>query len=351
MSADSLDAPAAAAPPAELLQLAVAEIRAETHDVKTFVFKVEGGVPPYTAGQSMTVKLAIAGETLFRTFSLASAPDGSDTIAMTIKAHAAGRVTRWLHDQLVVGARLEGRPPKGRFTIGSRATDRIALVSAGSGASPLMAMLRHLAATAPDTDVHWLHAARTPRDILFAGELAALQARMPQLKVALLVSRPEPGWFGFAGRLGRRLVSVALPDYGRREVFCCGPAGFMDEARLIHAAEGGQRDLFHIEHFGAAAAPEPPPVADAASAHAYAIRLGDRQFTAQPGETLLQAATRQTIVIPCGCASGMCGTCRVSLVEGSVEMRHEGGISPEEEAQGYILACSSRPRSDVTIAL
>jgi ferredoxin len=47
----------------------------------------------------------------------------------------------------------------------------------------------------------------------------------------------------------------------------------------------------------------------------------------------------------------MCGTCRVALVEGSVEMRHEGGISPEEEAQGYILACSSRPRSDVTIAL
>ncbi|MEI5663978.1 iron-sulfur cluster-binding domain-containing protein [Bosea sp. CCNWLW174] len=350
MSLGSLEAPIAA-PAADLLQLVVAEIRDETHDVKTFVFRPEGGVPRYAAGQSMTLKLSIDGETLFRTFSLASAPDASGTIAMTIKAHAKGRATRWLHDALMVGARLDGRLPKGRFTIDSRTTDRVALVSAGSGASPLMAMLRHLAATKPDIDVHWLHAARTPRDILFAHALAGLQARMPNLKVAMLASRPEPGWFGFAGRLGRRLVSVALPDYGRREVFCCGPAGFMEEARLIHAAEGGARELFHVEHFGAVAAVPPPPVPADAPVEGYAVRLGDKHFTARPGETLLQAATRQTIVIPCGCASGMCGTCRVTLVEGSVEMRHEGGISPEEEAQGYILACSSRPRSDVTIAL
>jgi ferredoxin-NADP reductase len=334
-----------------LLQLTVTDIRDETHDVKTFVFRADGGLPRHAAGQSMTLKLAIAGETLFRTFSLASAPDPSGTIAMTIKAHANGRATRWLHDELAIGARLEGRPPKGRFTIESRSTQRLALVSAGSGASPLMAMLRDLAASAPDIDLHWLHAARSPRDILFADELAALQARMPRLKIAMLVSRPEPGWFGFVGRLGRRLVSVAVPDYGRREVFCCGPAGFMEEARLVHAAEGGTRTLFHVEHFGAVAAAAPPPAALDAPAGGYAVVLGDKSFTARPGETLLQAATRQTIIIPCGCTAGMCGTCRVALVEGSVEMRHQGGISPEEESQGYILACSARPSSDVTIAL
>lgn len=351
MSTDVLEAPAAIAPSADLLTLIVAEIRPETHDVKTFVFRPKGGVPPYAAGQSMTLKLAIGGETLFRTFSLTSAPDASGTIAMTIKAQATGQATRWLHDELAVGARLEGRSPKGRFTIEGRTTEKLALVSAGSGASPLMAMLRHLAATAPDTDIYWLHAARTPRDILFARELAELQARMPNIKVAMVVSRPEPGWFGFSGRLGRRMVSVALPDYGRREVFCCGPTGFMDEARLIHAAEGGARDLFHIEHFGAVVPAAPSQVPADVSAEGYAVTLGDKSFTAQPGETLLQAATRQTIVIPCGCASGMCGTCRVALVSGAVEMQHDGGISPEEEAQGYILACSSRPRSDVTIAL
>lgn len=109
MSLDSLDAPTADASSAGLLQLTVADIRDETHDVKTFVFRAEGGVPVYAAGQSMTLKLAIGGETLFRTFSLASAPDLSGTIAMTIKAHAKGRATRWLHDELR-GRRAARRP-------------------------------------------------------------------------------------------------------------------------------------------------------------------------------------------------------------------------------------------------
>ncbi len=351
MNADSLEGADGLAPSRDRLRLTVVEIRDETHDVKTFVFRSEAAIPAYSAGQSVTLELELGGETLFRTFSLSSAPDASGTLAMTIKAHAKGRATRWLHDELKIGARLDARPPKGRFIIDSRRMDRVALVSAGSGASPLMAMLRHLAATAPDIDIHWLHAARTPGDVLFARELAALQVRMPLLKVAMLVSRPEPGWFGFSGRLGRRLVSVALPDFGRREVFCCGPLGFMDEARLIHAAEGGAKDLFHVEHFGAVVPAAQPPVPVDAAKQGYAVTFGDKRFTAQPGETLLQAATRQTIVIPCGCASGMCGTCRVSLVSGSVEMQHDGGISPEEEAQGFILACSSRPRSDVAIAL
>jgi ferredoxin-NADP reductase len=335
---------------ADFLRLTVVEIRSETRDIKTFLFAPEQAMPAHEAGQSMTLRLAVDGETLFRTFSLASAP-GSDRLAMTIKAHAQGRATRWLHERLSLGDMIAARAPRGRFTIASRQTDRIALVSAGSGASPLMAMLRHLAEVAADTDVVWLHAARTPADILFAGELAALQRRMPNLKVALLVSRPEPGWFGFSGRLNRRLASVAVPDFGRREVFCCGPAGFMDEAKLIHAAEGGTGSIFHIEHFGPVSAAAPAVVPGDAPATGFAITLGAKRFLARADETLLEAATRQTIVIPCGCASGLCGTCRVTLLEGEVAMQHNGGLSAEEEAEGFILACSSRPRSDVTIAL
>lgn len=330
--------------------LTVVEIRPETADIKTFLFRPENGMPPYDAGQSMTLRLTVDGETLFRTFSLASAP-GDDRLAMTIKAHPNGRATRWLHEKLSIGDTIAARGPRGRFTITSRQTDRIALVSAGSGASPLMAMLRHLAEIAADTDIAWLHAARTPADILFAGELADLQRRMPNLTVAMLVSSSEPGWFGFSGRLNRRTVSVAVPDFGRREVFCCGPAGFMDEAKLIHVAEGGERAHFHIEHFGAVAPAARAPIPDDAPQTGFAIRMGEKRFLACANETLLEAATRQTIVIPCGCAAGLCGTCRVSLLEGEVAMQHEGGISAEEEAQGFILACSSRPRSDVTIAL
>ena len=333
----------------DVLALTLIEVRAETPDIKTFLFRPDGGPLHYEAGQSTTLRLPMDGETLFRTFSIASAP-GGETLALTIKAHAGGRATRWMHETLQVGDVVEARRPRGRFTIANRQGDAVALVSAGSGASPLMAMLRHLAQAAPETDIVWLHAARTPGDILFAAELEDLQRRIAGLRVAMVVSRPSPGWFGFSGRLNRRLASVAVPDLGRREVFCCGPTAFMDEVRLIHAAEGGRRDRFHFEHFGAVGPPAPVPMPDAPES-GFAVHMGDKRFLARADETLLEAATRQTIVIPCGCASGMCGTCRVTLVAGEVAMHHEGGLSAEEEAEGYILACSSRPRSDIAIEL
>jgi ferredoxin-NADP reductase len=334
------------------LRLRLVGVRPETHDVKTFVFRPEDGPLAYAAGQALTLRLPFEGDGLYRTFSIATPPGRADTIEMTIKAHASGRATRWMHDRLSVGAVIEANPPRGRFTIESRQTDRLAFVSAGSGASPLMAMLRHLADTGAVRDVVWLHAARTPADVLFGAELAELQRAHPALRVAVTVSRAAPGWFGLTGRLSRRLVSVAIPDFGRREVYCCGPAGFMTEARLIHAAEGGDKTLFHVEHFG----PEPTTDAEAprpsgqGAEPAFVIRLGDKQFEAARGESILAAATRQKVVIPCGCASGMCGTCRLSLIEGQVEMRHDGGLSDEEEQQGYILACSTRPASDLTLA-
>ena len=102
-----------------------------------------------------------------------------------------------------------------------------------------MSMLRALADTDPVADIAWFHAARSREEILFAGALEDLQHRLPNLAVSVSLSRPAPGWFGFRERLTRRLMSVAVPDFGRRTVYCCGPDGFMRNAKLIHAAEGG----------------------------------------------------------------------------------------------------------------
>ncbi len=323
-------------------------VRDETPTIKTFVLRPRAAGFTHLPGQAMTLALEIKGEKLYRTFSIASAP-GSETIELTIKRHAESRGgTAWLHDGLAPGMTVAASGPVGRFVLDGEGP--IALVSAGSGASPLMAMLRHLAATAPDTDIAWFHAARDAGEVVFGAELAALQQRLPRLSVSVVLSRPAPGWFGYRGRIGRRLMSVAVPDFGRRRVWCCGPDSFMQAARLIHAAEGGRAANFHIEHF--AAPPAAPTVAvDRPDSPAATVTLGDRSFPVAADETILEAATRRQIVIPCGCASGICGTCRVKKVAGEVAMQHNGGLSAEDEADGYILACSSRPRTDVTIAL
>jgi ferredoxin-NADP reductase len=351
------DPTARTAPRAEgrpgFVSLTCIAVRDETPTIKTFVFRVEGETGfRHEAGQALTLALAVDGETLYRTFSLSSAPGPDGIVEMTVKAHPAGRVTPWLHRTLLPGSVVQARTPKGRFTLARRVGERLAFVSGGSGATPLMAMLRHLAATDPSRDVAWFHAARSPDEALFAAELTRLQHMMPNLSVSVSVSQAMPGWFGLRGRLSRRLISVAIPDFARRDVFCCGPAGFMDEAKLVYVAEGGRKEAFHTEAFGPTASRTPTAPADPETdAATHQLRIGDRLLQVLQDETILQASLRQGVVIPCGCGQGLCGTCRVAKVSGEVEMRHQGGLAPEEEAGGYILACSTKLRSDAEIQL
>lgn len=339
------------------MRLRCAEVRDETPDVRTWAFmEAEGRPISFLAGQAVTLALPCDGGTLHRTFSIASSALRSDRIELTVKAPPDGRATGWMRRNLQPGMVVEATGPHGRFVMPC-GTGPLALVSAGSGATPLMAMLRTLAdnrrhgvSHADTVDVAWVHAARTPGDVLFGTELAALQGLLPRLAVSIVVARPVPGWFGFRGRLGRRLLSVMAPDLARRDVMCCGPAAFMAEVGRVHAAEGGVAGRFRTEHFGPSAVPQPLPP-NLAAGDAYTVTFAGRSFLADAAETVLQAAGRANVVIPCGCGSGLCGTCRVRLHSGEVSMQHAGGLLAEEEAQGWILACSSRPRSDLVLGL
>lgn len=332
-------------------RLRIVEIRSETHDVNTYVFKSAEPGFSHLAGQSMTLRLPIGNDVLYRTFSIASAP-GADAISMTIKSHPNGYVTNWMRQNLKAGDVLEAVGPNGRFTLELADDDKLAFVSAGSGASPLMSMLRQIAMKKTHQDVAWLHWARTADDILFADEIKEIQKSHKDLSVAMFVSQATPGWFGYVGRPRRATLSAALPDFARRTVFCCGPDGFMQTVRAIHGAEGGDPRKFHIENFGAlkSDAVDPNKIQQAPTPeHRFQVQFGNKCFEAGSNETILAAATRQNVVIPCGCAAGICGTCKVYLAEGSVEMRHNGGLSPDDEEAGFILACSSKPMTALQI--
>jgi ferredoxin-NADP reductase len=329
-------------------------VRIETPTIKTFTFSANPESMRHEAGQAVTLALEIDGETHHRTFSVSSAPRPGGSIELTIKAHPGGRATTWLHGNVQPGSVLCARGPRGRFTLTRRTGDKLAFVSGGSGATPLMSMLRHLAVTAPNTDVAWFHAARSVDEVLFASDLARLQEVMPNLSVSVTVSQAGPGWFGLRGRLSRRLLSVAIPDVARRELFCCGPTAFMQEAKLIYAAEGGPKECFHQEAFGPLAAPPKSQATGSdpdSEVESHDLQVGQRTIQVRADETILQASLRQGVIIPCGCGQGLCGTCRVTKVSGDIDMAHQGGLAPEEEEQGYILACSTRLRSNAEIRI
>ena len=333
------------------ISLRLVDIRSETHDVKTYVFQADKADFDHKAGQSLTLQLQIGNEVLYRTFSIASAP-GTKTLSITIKSHSGGYATKWMHENLKINDTLVASGPNGKFTIELAGDDKLAFVSAGSGATPLMSMLRKIAEKQNQIDVAWLHWARTPDDILFADEITKIQKACHGLHVTMFVTQVTPGWFGYIGRPKRATLSAALSDFARRTVFCCGPEEFMKTVRAIYGAEGGDPSKFHVEHFGVI---KKENVELNKAKHApmieqrFQIQFGNKIFEARSNETILGAATRQNVVIPCGCAAGICGTCKVYLVEGSVEMRHNGGLSAEDEASGFILSCSSKPLTALQI--
>lgn len=345
------------------LRLVCVSRRQETADVVTFGFRSEDGDPlRHLPGQALTLALPVKLDTLWRTFTIASSPSRKGTVELTVKAAPDGDATRWMHEHLLPGTAITARGPLGRFSLAHHHAPSFALISAGSGITPMMSMLRWLADRGETVDVVFVHAARTPADILFADELQRLDARMPNLRLAITVSRVPEGesWSGYRGRIDRKMLGLIVPGLSRRETFCCGPAGFSVTVERIHRAEGGDPARFHTESFGSRSAstilPENAFAAVAAPpskspAKSVTLTIGDRRIEAMPGELLLSAARAAGVVIPTGCREGLCGACRVQCLAGDVEMHHKGGLSAREERQGYVLACCSRLKQDLTIAL
>jgi ferredoxin-NADP reductase len=340
-------------PPRDL-RLACVARRQETADVVTFVFRdVENRPLKHMPGQALTLALPLPEETAWRSFTIASPPTRPAEVELTVKAAPNGHATRWMHKALHPGIEIEARGPLGQFSIAHHYASSFALISGGSGITPMMSMLRWLADRGETVDVVFVHAARTPEDALFVRELADLDRQMPNLRVVTVVADVPTGqsWHGYRGVIDRRMLTVMVPDLARREVFCCGPAGFMAAIGRIFDAEGGDAVRFHTESFGISKVADVNPAASATSQteEGPTLTINGRVIVVTEGTTVLAAARAGGIVIPTGCQEGMCGTCRVKKLTGSVEMTHKGGITASEERQGYILACCSRIAADVEV--
>jgi ferredoxin len=164
-------------------------------------------------------------------------------------------------------------------------------------------------------------------------------------------------WFGHMGRIDAVRLPMLSPDFREREVFCCGPEPFMRAAHQMLEASGFDMAHYHEESFGRLPVmPVEPPFSDAPPAEAPAqeavpIRFAtsDVEAPCLPGQTVLQAARAAGVRISAACEFGLCGTCKVMKTSGEVEMSHNGGILDSEITEGYILACCSKPLSQLEI--
>ena len=323
----------------------------EAPGVKTFRFVAESGARiRFHAGQFVTLRLPLPGGEVWRCFTIASSPLQDEAIDLSIKAQASATIntsgTAWMHQALEAGISLKAMPPAGPFCLMQQPETPLLLVSAGSGATPMASIARWLRDIGCKTPVHYVHLARTPADWLFKPEIEAIAAELGSWKLDWLTTSTNgrPTAAGFA---------AMAPDLANREIFCCGPAGFMEAVEDAHANAGGPANAFRKEAFIAIPipelAPEPPSPGPASVSFTVRFQPSGREAEARPSETLLAVAGRAGIAIPYACAEGICGTCRVLKRSGIVEMNHQGGIEEEEIAGGEILTCCSYARSPLVL--
>ena len=321
----------------------------EAPEVKTFIFRSDAQTWfRYMPGQFITLELPVGEEPVLRTYTLSSSPSRPFSIAVTVKAQAGSIGTRWMFDHLKQGDHIRAYGPAGDFSHHSHPAARYLFISAGSGITPMMSMLRWFSDCAPWTDVAFVNCARRPEEIIFRKELELLGSRMQGLSLGFLIEErsSRESWFGHMGRIDAVRLPLLAPDFREREVFCCGPEPFMRAVRSMLEGAGFDMARYHQESFAAPAPAEALPTeVEAQPATALPIRFAQSDATGEclPGQTVLQAARAAGVRIPAACEFGLCGTCKTKKLSGEVEMSHNGGILDEEIAEGYILACCAHP--------
>jgi ferredoxin-NADP reductase len=226
-----------------------------------------------------------------------------------------------------------------------------------------MSMTRWFYDTNGNVDMVFIHSARSPKDIIYHRELEHMASRIDNFSLHLICEKHGLGepWAGYRGYLNHKMLELMAPDFLEREVFCCGPTPYMNAVKRMLETAGFDMSRYHEESFGAtppearADAVEQAEIAadapdiDVADLHQVEFTASGKSIRVAPGETVHAAAAKLGLLIPKACGMGICGTCKVMKLGGEVEMDHNGGITEEDEAEGFILSCCSVPKGDVRI--
>jgi len=342
--------------------LEVLDVRPETADALTLRLRAPADAVDafvFRPGQYLTLRAAIGGEDVRRSYSICAAPADGE-LRVGIKRVAGGRFSSWA-SSLRAGDTVEAMPPSGNFTwdfVPGRAASYVAF-AAGSGITPVLSLLKTALAVEPDSRFTLLYGNRSSDSIMFLEELAALKNRyLGRLQVYHFLTAEADDVALFNGRLDAARIAEALRSLvdtsGLEAAFVCGPAAMMDAAErgLIDAGVDPARIL--VERFtagplSAAAAAAARLLEAKAEGRMVQVTLDGRrrtiEFHAGLG-SILESARAAGMPAPFACKAGVCATCRARLTLGEVEMKANYGLSAGEVAQGFVLTCQAVPITD-----
>ncbi|WP_111266119.1 ferredoxin reductase [Marilutibacter maris] len=317
------------------------ERRRESVDAVTLLLRPNRHWAGFRPGQHLNLGVEVDGARVTRSYSLSEPPRGDGLIAVTVKAMPGGKVSPRLFDGLEVGDIVELGQAFGGMVLPRTVSGAWLFLAAGSGITPLMAMLRALAEQGMPTPLTLCYWARRRDELCFVDELRRLAAVHANFDLHLLLTREAAAADDeHEGRIDDRL-STLIPDLDARQVMACGPGGFVETARALLA---GRVRGFQAEAF---TAPE-APVVDEGEVDVTLARSG-RVLTVPRGQPLLSALEAQGVRPPSGCRMGICNTCACGKSAGSVRHLPSGDL--DHEHNQALKLCIHSAATDLTLDL
>jgi len=296
----------------------VVGIRRETADATTLVLRAGRGWTGHRAGQWVRVGVQIDGVWHTRCYSLTSAPDpDSSELSITVKAIEGGRVSPYLAHATRVGTVVRLDPPQGDFCLPAVPVHPMLFLTAGSGVTPVVSMLRTLARSGPVPDTCHVHSAPSADEAIFGSELRHLARRHTGYR--LYEQHTDS-----AGLFTLDRLEEICPDWRDREVWACGPIQLLD-AIEAHWLDAGLLERLHVERFQ-------PPVFAAPDCDGGMVRFtrSGRAAYCAPGRPILQTGEAADVAMPSGCRVGLCFSCVAPLRSGQVRDLRTGDVHGDE---------------------
>ena len=316
----------------------IERVERETDTAVTVVirpgFEWEGHEP----GQYLRIGVVVDGVHHWRAYSLTSDPGRPDgCITITPKLVDEGVVSPYLVRQAQPGAIVRLGEVEGTFTVPDPLPEKLLFISAGSGITPIMSMLRDLDRRDEIPDVVHIHSAHTEDDVIFGKRLREIAERNDDFRLHLQVT-------GTDGRISPADLDDLCPDWREREAFLSGPSEMLD-AMVEHWEQEGDEDRLHLERF------QPVIGGDGAEGDGGPIKLLESEIEAESdgSQPILVAGEEAGATLPFGCRIGICHTCVGKLCSGKVRDMRTGEVSGTEGEM--VRTCVNAPEGPVEIAL
>ena len=303
------------------LRARIVEIRPETGDAATVVLRVGRGWAGHLPGQWVRVGVDVDGVRHWRAYSLTSRPNSDRLLSITVKSVPGGRVSSHLVHQARPGSIVQLDQACGDFVVPVVGPPRSLFVTAGSGITPVMGILRHELDSLEDVVV--VHSAPTPDSVIFGAELRTLagQGRLHLVERHTRIN----------GHLSATQLSDLVPDWRQRETWACGPSGLIS-ALETHWSAHGLHDRLHIERFQ-------PVVLATSTDDGGTVTFERSRVAAVSGPTtpLLDAGEEAGVLLPSGCRMGICFSCVTPLTEGAVRDVRTGALTVADSGRPVLI--------------